>query len=107
MLGHHALPSRSVVTYSRELLAAPLRQLGTVQARLPQPPFDRGGGQSFGINLHAEHMLQEPHDLKDSSLQHRLRLQCSPRRPEHLWGRPSFPVPHTKGENLSLEILVF
>ena len=30
VLGHHALPARSVVTYSRELLAAPLRQLASV-----------------------------------------------------------------------------
>ena len=30
MLGHHALPATSVVTYSRELLAAPLRQLASV-----------------------------------------------------------------------------
>ena len=46
VLGHHALPSRSVVTYSRDLLAAPLRHLASVLKAVENGSFRHKVGHS-------------------------------------------------------------
>ena len=69
VLGHHALPSRSVVTYSSELLASPLRQMAMVLKCVENGSFRPDCTRSGMILEEHEQAVVEPfHEVLEKSL---------------------------------------